>query len=1035
MNAGRQGRAGNGEASERLYEPLDFFVVRAPLLPVDAFDALDDEDPSLALSHEVRTALAVGSLSYSDALAAGALATHNRRSERGQALRRYLIRMSTRPTPFGLFAGVGMGTWGRHTDLVLATGRRPQRTRADASWLMAIVERAESDPQIRRQLRVVANGAAFVRADRVVLAERVSRGESAVPPAVSIRATSVVRRALLAARTPIPYADLASHLLDHTPGATIEKVETLLAELCEQTLLLTDLRPPVTVDSPAQYVLQRLAPVREAIDARESLQSVVDAAADWDAAPAPDESRFRAIVKKAAAVAPFDRSPLQVDTALALTSSTVSELVAAEAARAAELLLRMSPTPLGPPHLDAYRRMFEHRYGRHREVALLELLDPGTGLGPPPAATSSAGPAPPRSAERARVLLDLATTALRDRTLCVDLDDTTRMRLETDDLSASNVPLSLDLTVLVAAASRASLDAGDFELTIGPTIGSMAAGRMLGRFADFVPGAEAALRRIASSESARTPGRVMAELAYAPRSQRLANVSTRPNVRPYEIAIGVTSGLDPSRTIPVDELAVGIRDGRFCVRWAATGEEVVLTAGHMLSHARAPTVCKFLADVGRNGVCQLSGFQWGPASSFPFLPRVRSGRMILSLAQWRVESGAFVREALADLPLFHVALDEWRRKWDAPTRLAIAAGDHRLPLDLTRAGDADELRRVLRREAKPVILTEVFPETDGVWVTDVADRRFRTEFVVPLVRRVTSPAPAAVPARPTSPADLRPPGSEWLFLKLYTGHDMENDLLAGPVRELAEDTAARGFGEWFFIRYSDPGRHIRLRFHGDPGRLMSELLPLLSRWATGLMARGVCLRFAFDTYERELERFGGPAGAAAAEAMFVADSTAVVELLAFRLSRDVTLEPLAVAALTVDALLDGLGLDAVARGAWCGARAGPRQQSGADYRTWKATLRPILTHADTVRTRRDADALAVVLDRLRQAGARLGATLDDLQASGHLTCAPADLYGSVLHLHLNRSLAADQSTERRVFGLLSRLRSGLAASGLDRHPD
>jgi hypothetical protein len=57
---------------------------------------------------------------------------------------------------------------------------------------MAIVNQPESVPEIRRQLRVVANTTALVRAGRVVLAERVSRGETAVPPAVSIRATGVV---------------------------------------------------------------------------------------------------------------------------------------------------------------------------------------------------------------------------------------------------------------------------------------------------------------------------------------------------------------------------------------------------------------------------------------------------------------------------------------------------------------------------------------------------------------------------------------------------------------------------------------------------------------------------------------------------------------------------------------------------------------------------------------------------------------------------------------------------------------------------
>ena len=520
-----------------------------------------------------------------------------------------------------------MGQWGNGTDLALAAGRRPQRTRVDASWLLGIVERAEATPGILHQLPVVANSSAYIRAGRVVLAERVFEGEGAIPPLVSIRATGVVRRALTAARTPIRYRDLAAGLLEATPGATADQVEALLAQLCAQSLLVSQLRPPLTIAHPARHVLAQLAPIPEACELRAHLQEVVDAAAGWDTATTATEDTFRALVVRAGAVAPFERSPFQVDAGLALGGVTVSREVASEAARAAELLLGLSPSPRGPSHLDAYRRLFEHRYGRHRPVPLLEMLDPNIGLGPPPGPPPAPPPpaGPQVSGLRARTLLELATTALRERTSSVDLDDSTVRRLATGELTVATAPLSVDLTVVVAAESKVALDAGHFELAIGPIVGSMAAGRLLGRFADFTPGADAALAQIAAREIERTPGRIMAELTYAPRSRRLENVSTRPNHRPYEIAVGITSGADPARTIPIDELLVATRGDRFVIRWAATGDEVVVTTGHMLSYARAPLVCRFLSEVGRDGVCQLSGFQWGPAAAFPYLPRVRSG--------------------------------------------------------------------------------------------------------------------------------------------------------------------------------------------------------------------------------------------------------------------------------------------------------------------------------------------------------------------------------------------------------------------------
>jgi len=95
-----------GPSRQTLYEPLDFAVVRVPLLPVDTMDQLGD-DPSTALSEPVRAALAVASIVFSDALNKGNGAVP---PDTIPALRRYLIRMSRRPTPLGLFAGVGLAS-------------------------------------------------------------------------------------------------------------------------------------------------------------------------------------------------------------------------------------------------------------------------------------------------------------------------------------------------------------------------------------------------------------------------------------------------------------------------------------------------------------------------------------------------------------------------------------------------------------------------------------------------------------------------------------------------------------------------------------------------------------------------------------------------------------------------------------------------------------------------------------------------------------------------------------------------------------
>jgi hypothetical protein len=75
-----------------------------------------------------------------------------------------------------------------------------------------------------------------------------------------------------------------------------------------------------------------------------------------------------------------------------------------------------------------------------------------------------------------------------------------------------------------------------------------------------------------------------------------------------------------------------------------------------------------------------------------------------------------------------------------------------------------------------------------------------------------------------------------------------------------------------------------------------------------------------------------------------------------------------------------------------------------------------------------AGAAAEVVAPLRAAAAACAGTLDRLWSDGQLTRPPGELAGSLVHLHLNRLLAADAALERRVIGLLGRVRYGLLAS-------
>ncbi|HEY6411612.1 MAG TPA: thiopeptide-type bacteriocin biosynthesis protein [Ktedonobacteraceae bacterium] len=285
-------------------------------------------------------------------------------------------------------------------------------------------------------------------------------------------------------------------------------------------------------------------------------------------------------------------------------------------------------------------------------------------------------------------------------------------------------------------------------------------------------------------------------------------------------------------------------------------------------------------------------------------------------------------------------------------------------------------------------------------------------------------APTVLPAN-----RLKPPGSEWLFAKLYCANTFEEDVIAYPLRTFAEEARGSGLAEdWFFIRYNDPDRHLRLRFLGEPERLTSQLLPRLCTWATELMAEGFCSRFVFDTYDREVERYGGTAGTQIAESVFAADSYTITELIYLMQERVLKLDRITLAVLSVDNLLASLGLTEAARLQWLRQHVTSRNEVGQEYRQRKTLLRSLLHNPSGLLNEPGGGSVAPAFEAQYTMFAPITPLLLELAEKGELSQTLDTLYNSYIHMHFNRLFGSDHSAERRVLGLLLRTREGLKAS-------
>ncbi|MFN7957880.1 MAG: lantibiotic dehydratase [Holophagaceae bacterium] len=1024
-------------------QTTDFFVLRSPGLPLEALYLTRPPEQEAATSGEtgldldgarettrqtlhdlirredVREAIDLASpdlASRLDAWLEGSLPRSAARNVE-RALLKYLGRMSSRSTPFGLFAGLTLGGWGPASRLAVTAWRDCRKVlRLDWGLLESVVDRLEREPQIRALESFRPNASLYLRGGWYRYLERLERagGQGRTYHLEAAEATPHLDFALEQAQDGARLEDLAVGLARRTE-VTVQEARAFLDQIIDAQLLCGNLHPPLTSPDPLGHVIGILQGHRAATPWAEplaELEGVLDTLQRAPLGAHPGGYRSRLAPLAELGIPNDTRDVLQVDLFRATPGLALPQVVRRALEEGAETLRRLTPVPAESP-MDRFRAAFLERYGQ-RWMPLLEVLDEESGLGfdggvlldsPLLEGLPFRNAAPPRRLTRRDQFL-LKQSPRWQGSLCWELEDADVEALSHPD--PPSFPASFATLACLEAPDPGALDRGEFRFWMEHYSGPTAA-RWLGRFASGDLDLKAALQRHLRKEEAQRPDAVFAEVVHVPEG-RMGNVLARPALRTYEIPFLGTSGVSPEHQILPADLLLTVRGDRVRLASKRLGREVVPRLSSAHNFARGPVAYRFLAHLqdqdGRPG-----GWSWGALAEQPFLPRVTRGRHVLSKARWRIEAKEWK--------------DSHQGAWDAiqalrearglPRMVVLTEADNNLLIDLDQASWVEVLHH-FASSRQDLTLTEGFPDPRQALVTST-EGRFAHELVVPFealppVRTEADPLPA-VPDLPGP--RVYPPGSEWLYLKLYCGPTSADQLLL-RLEPLLRSTRAEGLWDrWHFIRYHDPQHHLRLRFHGLPARLLGELLPQIHHHLEAGLAHGLLWKWQVDTFEPEWERYGGALGFALAEAWFSEDSQHLLD----RLAGGLTLDQRWRAGLrTTDAIWAVLGLEVRARKELAqAAREGFRkefadagegaQKMGAKFRELRKELEAGFPLVPGSRVAPGLEGLLRIREAIDQ-----GLIQEDL----------ARLAGSLSHMHLNRLLRRDQrETEWVLMEFLVRL--------------
>ncbi|WP_259065786.1 lantibiotic dehydratase [Mucilaginibacter sp. X4EP1] len=378
--------------------------------------------------------------------------------------------------------------------------------------------------------------------------------------------------------------------------------------------------------------------------------------------------------------------------------------------------------------------------------------------------------------------------------------------------------------------------------------GGVNAPALMGRFTVTGEDIHKFARSIAHEQEAANPELIFAEVLHLA-DPHVDNVNRRERIWSWELPVTAVSLNSSAHQLELSDIQVSIENNKVMLRSLKYNKVVIprLTSAYNHSINRLP-LFRFLADIsyqfGRSNL-SLDLRKYFPGVSF--YPAVVYKGTVLHLATWILGEQEINSLQMAEPAEINASFERLSSSIRLPAMFSLAEGDQQLIFnrDLTR----DRLFfAACLKQKKEAVIKECQPDgLDNGFVNQFNAFIYSTEPIV-------VPALVKPPVIPIKQQRKFAPGSEWLYLKIYSPKIGANRLLFSIIPLLRRTYKNGKIRRWFFIRYEDHAPHIRLRMQISPEDI-SEVLIAFKEKLEDRIKHHVIREYQVDTYSRELERY------------------------------------------------------------------------------------------------------------------------------------------------------------------------------------
>lgn len=850
-------------------EKIRFFktvVLRTPSFGLEQLAKTPDILDAVRDNHQFLTALYVANPemhSLCMSLLDGKILDAKKRIMVTDALTNYYLRMSTNPTPFGLFAKLGTLHWGNTGELKVHPSLGKANTRLDMTALQAVIDYFHRDSMFMRSFKYFPNNTIYSFDGRFRYIEKIDGRDKSVFNISAIECSSIVETIIDYAAFGKTVSEIILFLKsgDYS-GYSEEELGAFLDEMISTQLLSAELQLNVTGEDSLGYisglVLERTGREHPLLQEISLVLEKVAQRADM----LIELTKELLTVFEKFGISVEEKFLIQTDLFQENINKELNSEIQADLKRAIQVL-HYFEQPEYVPKLEAFKKAFYERY-EDNEVPLMVALDTDAGIGFGNfthrsdnilldesvllRAKSKTGSANPLFRNTKLLLANKFISALckGDYSIELDLNDFS-------DIEPNINRMGKTFQVMF------NMWGGEDGLINFHTAGHASAGSLIGRFGYGSNEIKELLSEIAECENRSYPGAMVAEIVHLP-DARTGNLSFRPRTRAYEIPVINHSVATPDEQISLADLHLVLSSGRLVLLSKKHGCEIVpkLTSAHNYNRHTSPAY-QLLSELQYQNMVPSISLNLGDLNYMSnFIPRVQCGRVVLSRAKW-----VFTPDEISFF--YHTSdyskpISDFRIKWRMPRFVHYINKNSEVFLDWDNPMLVSQFVNAIAK-FKEITFFEFPIDPNDSLVVDAQGGPVINQFIAfaenlerknpvmdhKTVKRLISDA--GVPNKIF-------PGNDWLYLKVYCSVSYSDKILAQfislELESLRKDDLVDKF---FFLRYSDPLNHLRLRFKCKNSAAVTEVMGRISSLLNEYQQKDIVHKVSIDTYSREMQRY------------------------------------------------------------------------------------------------------------------------------------------------------------------------------------